>query len=1321
MDLFDVLLQAGVFTSAVVFYLMFLRKPAKTKGHYREPGWNYLLKLILARFTVKRWKTKLPSRKLSEAPLKDQKQGYDDITLRATASDGSSVLLRIRHLCGRKNFAEVVLYLRLQDGAKYKLPQHPETATAEWIHTKNGWSAGGLKIHILEEQANLRVLYNGLLTRVNDGVTQHVKLNVIWASAARVERHPEDWSVELAAETLALEPWRDSSWPQMLNKCDEGAGSWMQWGTLQGRFQSFDANGAADKSEYLRVRGTKERSWSLGGAELRRAVNITATTSDGTAVQIRGLSYYKNFTQCISGCVRYPNFMLKSITSTDLVLSDFCESADRVPDTYTINVSTSDSRTFKLILRINKDDWRTFSGVPHNQEQVYRNFAVEISGEHGTGLLELGYDILDTKSAIPDVIPMPTLKWLDKQDSGDVDYCLPFESRAAACTDYVGGKGASLALLASVQHKEGYCVPPGFCVTSKALNKQLERNAKLTDAISEIERANEDYTESIFKEKCEITVNLFITTDIVEDVKDEILVHLNDLRKRATDKMYGTQLRFAVRSSAIGEDSEALSAAGQNETVLGCVSDDDVIRAVQRCWASMFAFTSAYYRRQNGQPCMCGGGVVVQALVAPRAAGVLFTRHPLHGDPARILITANYGLGESVVSGSVEPDTIIVRRGLDNTLSMDKILLGLKSHRVTTTSDGIGSESVPETDRIKACLSEAEILRLAQIAVSQETLWGAGRDIEWAINDDNIFLLQARPITSLDRWTEEELLHELDFPIMSDDELITFANTGEVLPKPITPLTHDMVYRPLERGLATLMLANGDGYDKNVVITHHRCAISSYNSMYRRITKEIDISIRMLEMSVHGHKVADDAIHQTALNRRPPLVTDKLFAILDMIKFMIFSKWAMNDTIKRVNKMNLNSTDTDDPLELFNSIAVAEQDMKRFTGNHGTTSAASTFTQLIAMTVLLEDRTQGLDFSPEACYDIGRLFSSGDVLSADVPHALAKLACKLEDSGKIEEFQKQDPYTAMTWLKNNLQNVYDDVCKFLDQHGHRAIMEFDLATKPWVLVPEELMKVLQHIKPTREEHQHKTLHEIIASLKTPKKSNTRKVLRWILPLCHRAVRHREGTKAHVILAVHKIRLAALNLGRVLVRNWFLPHPDLVFYFRVNELRDYITTRDPALLKKAFQRQQYYTGWCRLKFSEVIKGWPQPLATEKPHVTAGEVRLQATSVCGGEVIARACVVKDLSEISHLQQGDVLITHSTDIGWSPYFPLLSGIVTELGGLISHGAVIAREYGLPCIVGATHATDLFTTGDSVRLSGVEGLVETVRVSVEELTDSK
>ncbi|XP_045447354.1 putative phosphoenolpyruvate synthase [Melitaea cinxia] len=1308
MDLIDILLQVGLFTVAVVFYLIFIRKSVKKKGFYQQPGWNYYLKTIFAYYAVKRWKAQLPTKELTEIPKRDQTEGWDGISVRGSAPDGSVILLGIRKLCGGKPIAEATVHIKLPDGSTYKLLQHPQTAVSEWMHKDGEWIAGGLKIQVNEHMQSLRIIYNGLLKCVQENETQHAKFNLLWKSATSVVQHPKDWSDKLAAETLALEPWRDGNWWKLLNNCGKDSGSWLQWGAVQGRFQTFNTDGVIERNEYLRVRGVRERSWAPGYKEVRRVVTITAATRDGTGVQIRGVSYFKNFTQCISGNVRFPNFLVKPIASTDFNMLDFCENPVGIPNNYTVNV-TSNGRTLKVILRINEEEGRLLSG-PEQQEIVYRTVQVSIDDEHGTGILELGYQNLGRNSKV-DITPLPVLKWLSEVEAGEVGYCVPFEERAAFCTSYVGGKGASLALLASVQKDEGYCVPPGFCVTTKAFNKHLEVNADLRKAIKEIEKDNDNYDEINFKEKCKKAYNLFVSTPIVEDVKNAILNHLNDLKEKTVNLKLGDQLRFAVRSSGVGEDSEALSAAGQNETVLGA-RDEDVIQAVQKCWASMYSFTSAFYRRQNGQACLCSGGVVVQALVTPRVAGVMFTTHPHCGDPTRLLLTANYGLGESVVSGSVEPDTIIVRRETDGKLSIAQILLGSKEHKIITTDDGITTENVSSVEKNIPCLSETEIFKLARLGISQQELWGAGRDIEWAIHNDDIYLLQARPITSLERWTEEELLHEMDFPIMSDDELITFANTGEVVPKPLTPLSYDIVMEPLERGVTALLENNGDGYDKSVVITHNRCCMVSYNSLYRQIQKEIDINIRMLEIAVHGHKVADETVLKTALHRRMPKFGDRIFTILNMLKCLLTSKWVMDDTITKVNIMNLN-VETEDPMVLLDAITGSTKNMFEYMRNHGVTSSASTFTQFVAMTILLEGRS---DFTPDECNEISTLLSSGDVLSAEVPHRLAKIVQKLQILGKLNEFREQNPRNALTWLKNMVPRVYNDVLDFLDQHGHRAIMEFDLSTKPWALEPEELMKVLQYMQPTYEKKPQKTPDEIIASLETPQKTSTRRALRWVVPLCWRAVRHREGTKAHLILAVHKLRLAALRLGQMLTRAWLLPSADLVFHFRAHELRNYIATRDPVLLKKAIQRQQFYPGWCKLKFSEMNKGWLAPLEMEGPKITTGELKLKATSVCGGDVIARACVVKDLSEINKLQQGDILITHATDIGWSPYFPLLSGIVTELGGLISHGAVIAREYGLPCIVGAMHATELFKTGDTVRLSGHEGFIEKVSLLQED-----
>ncbi|KAL4716575.1 hypothetical protein ACJJTC_010239, partial [Scirpophaga incertulas] len=1204
MDIFDLLLQLGLTTGALVVYLICFKRTTNNRGGYRERGWNYPLKYLFARYyAVGRWKAQLEPQVETDIPRCDQNEGWDGISLRAASTDGTALLLAIRKLCGPQPLAEVFIFLKLADGTTFKLSRHPDTLVGAWIDFSDGWSAGGLKFQVLEPKTRLRILFNGLLTR-DDGVTQHVKMNLIWAVASQVSRHPQDWSAQLAAEALSLEPWRQN-WSTLLNKSEEG--SWCHWGAAQGRVQAFAAAGVSAVSEYVRLRGLRERSWVTRAVAMHRSVAFTAVASDGTAMHLRATSHKDILTQCIYGTVRLPNTAVKSITGINLSLPDFFGHPKAVPSTFTFNVHVQ-GRDMRVVVRCNDDGVQSLSGSPYQLRTTHRTAVVDIDGEPGTAVLDLGYVPEVTKEPEVGLSPPPLLRWLSEEEAGPVGFCLPFEHRAAACSSYVGGKGASLALLATVQIAEGYRVPPGFCITVKALEEHLRRKEPLMNAIKQIEAANENYNEQDFKAKCAKAEELFSTTDITGEIRNEILLYLNKLRQKITKENLGPERRFAVRSSAVGEDSEILSAAGQNETILGCVSDNEVLTGIQKCWGSMFAFTSAFYRRQNGQPCICGGAVVVQALVAPRAAGVMFTRHPDAGDPSRLLITANYGLGESVVSGSVEPDVFVVARHLDGRLEISSTELGSKAQR--------------------ACLSPADVLRLAQHGVAQERLWGAGRDIEWAICDDEIFLVQARPITSLERWSEEELLHELDTAIMADDELTTFANCGEVFPKPVTALSYDMVVMPLSKAVRKAVSVNAGDYEDAVMMTHNRCIFALYNTVYKKVSSKIDVNTQMIEMSIHGHKVATDEIMQIAVNRRPPKWTDIISKILTLLKYLLTSNASMKNNIKIVKAMEMKS-ETNRPNDLLATIKNNQEVMYKLVRNHTFTSGASTAAQVIAMSVLLEGRS---DFLPEHCSDIGVMFSSGDVLSAEVPQELAKLGKAISESKIAEKFRRIDPKDAMTWLRKNLPQVHLDVCSFLDKHGHRAIMEFDMYTKPWALANEDLMKILQNLKESTQENAViKNDKEIIKALTTPRKSSTRKALAWILPLCRRTVRHREGTKAHLILGIHKLRLCAIELGKNLVRQWYLPHYELVFFFRLLELQKYIETRDPALLRKALQRHQYYSNWCKLKFAEINTGWVQPLkARDSGEMRAADVRLVGTSVCAGDVLARACVVNDLAE-------------------------------------------------------------------------------------------
>ncbi|CAG9117841.1 unnamed protein product [Plutella xylostella] len=234
MDFFDLLLQTGLITSLIVGYLILVKKAPTKKGFYSEHGWNYPLKYICALFAVKRWKKQRPTPASEELPSSKLTSGWQNLSVQATGTDGTTVVLGIRRWSERKQTAEVTVFVKLPDGETYTLPRHPDTVVGASEVSADSWNAGGLKIQVLQPRWALRVLFNGLLTRASDGKTLHVRFNFIWRSASQPLHHPEGWSEQLAARALASEPWRDGQWIHMIDRWADG--SWHQWGALQGRF-----------------------------------------------------------------------------------------------------------------------------------------------------------------------------------------------------------------------------------------------------------------------------------------------------------------------------------------------------------------------------------------------------------------------------------------------------------------------------------------------------------------------------------------------------------------------------------------------------------------------------------------------------------------------------------------------------------------------------------------------------------------------------------------------------------------------------------------------------------------------------------------------------------------------------------------------------------------------------------------------------------------------------------------------------------------------------------------------------------------------------
>ncbi|GFR00310.1 probable phosphoenolpyruvate synthase, partial [Trichonephila clavata] len=259
-----------------------------------------------------------------------------------------------------------------------------------------------------------------------------------------------------------------------------------------------------------------------------------------------------------------------------------------------------------------------------------------------------------------------------------------------------------------------------------------------------------------------------------------------------SEAYYGDEVdnyKFAVRSSSTGEDTAAMSAAGQMETLLGVQGFDKIFAAVRKCWASQFDYIAIEYKRRNGQVLNSPMAVVIQEMVACEVAGVLFTLDPVTSNPSVITITANYGLGESVVSGSVEPDTIVLRRKDNEDLELDSVVVGSKLRRIVIQdSGGIVTEDLDESERNESCLSKETALHLGKLAIKIEKYYESPCDIEWGILDNETYILQSRPVTTTAAETDYEMKHEFDVPLQCENEYYTVANIGEILPGATSPL-----------------------------------------------------------------------------------------------------------------------------------------------------------------------------------------------------------------------------------------------------------------------------------------------------------------------------------------------------------------------------------------------------------------------------------------------------------------------------------------------------------------------------------------------------
>ncbi|XP_076242647.1 rifampicin phosphotransferase-like isoform X2 [Calliopsis andreniformis] len=1242
----------------------------RSNSKHDVPNFRFLLKRWWAECSIlmkRKERVNLHNHKknyLENSSIRD-KNSSNSLLFFATDKRGNSVFVKF----SQRGFKTVEVSLRLttSEGQLYVLPAYPDTTLMNSFNQE--WTAGGIKIELLESQKRWRIIYNGMLRNLADGDEcsdrniEHIRLNLLFIANSEPLKWPDNWSSRLHAEALASEPWRSPEW---LNKIKllEYVG-FDQFGSMLG--QITYKNGLVST---LYLRGLHQHRWGKHEShEFHESVTLYGIMPCGAIYYLNTSSTKHSFPQILYGQFRDNNEIVRKIDKIEIKLPNFTQK--KFDDSLVCKISFTVAGTEYNIFAKGIHPTTLYYGQPWNWKNTIATAELELNGK-----------------------------------SDKTNYVVHFDDARCQNENIVGGKGFSLAVLTSVKDAD-FIIPRGFCVTIFALDLQLHSHKKLQKAINDIEDVSVGKKDGDLEKYCDEAVSIIQSTSVVDDVKIAILKAIKILeQENSNDK----SIKYAIRSSAVGEDNEETSAAGQNSTYLAVEGMDNIIKHIAMCWASLFSYQSVKYRKEHGLFIKSSMGVCVQKMVNADAAGVMFTRHPTTGDPSNIVITSNYGLGETVVSAAVEPDTIVIHKSWNNKLTVENVIRGNKKQKMSVGDDGLITTELKNDENETISISEQIALQLATIGLNLETLFNSARDVEWAVVDEKIYLLQARPITTLYSWTEYELMHELGTGVPSDIDLITFANVGEVFPYPMSPLNISIMLKAFNKAVAHIYNHEHEYF----LVVGNRAAINYYNMFLRDPRKEIIILNKVVDLALCGNIIITPEIHRIALERNGEAgFHRRIFLIYNMLMEMIRNSSMEKIARETCQNLILNPEDFHTAYSLYNEINQKHPEYLKITECHMYTSRVGITYQILTMIFL----TKGYkDFEPEHFSDIALLLGScTDVVGAELLTWLEKIVKYINKSEKGEEFRKMDPTKAIDWLKINCPLAGKELQNLLQEQGHRCIQELDFLAEPWSLKPENLIITLQLLTATPEVNKMKKLlsvEETIASLKTPKSAVTKWFLRKLIPHCRKAVVRREITKSLFAKVVHKFRLAYKKLGKLMVLEEYLPNEDLVFFLTNEEIGEVLNHRKATLVQKACRRKKLFPRLNELRYQELNTGMPIPIKNVLDTIITDEhVKIQGLPVCGGSALNRACVITEFADTHKIQQGDILITYATDIAWSPYFPLLSGIVTELGGLISHGAVVAREYGLPCIIGAKRATEMFQTGDTVLLVADTGILQLVK----------
>ncbi|GJJ25883.1 phosphoenolpyruvate synthase [Bacillus velezensis] len=845
----------------------------------------------------------------------------------------------------------------------------------------------------------------------------------------------------------------------------------------------------------------------------------------------------------------------------------------------------------------------------------------------------------------------------------------------------VGGKGLHLGELSKIQ---GIQVPEGFCVTTAGYRKAIEQNETLQALLGQLTMLKAENRDQIGEVSKKIRQTI-MEAEIPSDVVKAVACHLS---------RFGEKHAYAVRSSATAEDLPHASFAGQQDTYLNITGVDAILQHISKCWASLFTDRAVIYRMQNGfDHSQVYLSVIIQRMVFPQASGILFTADPMTGNRKLLSIDAGFGLGEALVSGLVSADCYKVQDGqiIDKRIeTKKKAIYGRKEGGTETREIDLDQQKIQT-------LTDEQILQLARIGRQIEAHFGQPQDIEWCLDRDTFYIVQSRPITTL-----------YPVPEANDRENHVYISVGhqQMMTDPIKPL-----------GLSFFLLTTAAPMRK------------AGGRLFVDVTHQL-ASPNVREVFLKG------------MGQHDPLLKDALMTIIERHDFI---KPIHDKTAPIPGKGNADMPDQaeNDPAIVSDLIKSSQASIEELKQNIQTKSGSDLFR------FILEDiqELKNILFNPKSSVLIRTAMdasswinekmnewlgekNAADTLSQSVPHNItSEMGLALLDVADVIrpypeviaylENVKDDHFLDGLVKFEGGQETHDAIYAYLNKYGMRCAGEIDITRTRWSEKPIALVPmILNNLKNFEsnasqrkfEQGRQEALkkeQELLDRLKQlPDGEQKAKETKRMIQIIRNFSGFREYPKYGMISRYFVYKQALLKEAEQLAKAGVIHEKEDIYYLTFEELQEVVRTNKLDYQIISTRKGEY-------KVYEKLS--PPRVITSDGEIVTGEYKrenLPAGAIAGlpvssGVIEGRARVILNMED-ADLEDGDILVTSYTDPSWTPLFVSIKGLVTEVGGLMTHGAVIAREYGLPAVVGVENATQLIKDGQRIRVHGTEGSIE-------------